>query len=130
MKKVMATIFAALSISSAFVYADSKQATMNVNLCAEPANWKLPTKWHLNAIAQCQQIKCTLIDESGGVPDPDPRKNTFWENIAWTFSEKGTPVNTGECKAFPMDPTCDFNTPRHTCAALFLLHPAAFQRRV
>ncbi len=84
------------------------------NSCTQPIAWVKSKNFHLNAVKYCQNIRCELVDYSGGVPNQN-----FWETIVWTFSQGGEIIATNQCTAYPMNPLCDFNMPRTTCAALY-----------
>ena len=114
MRKILLIAAIAILQLPAIIYAS--------DACTQPSNWTPSNKWHFNAVFNCHDTRCTLVDRSGGVPDPDPRKNNYWNNIYWTFSRNGIPIASDQCTAFPLNPACDFNEPRHTCAALYLMH--------
>lgn len=53
--------------------------------CTLPADWK-PKGFHFTPTFYCKNVKCRLITESWG--NPDPAHNTFCANVNWTLTDK------------------------------------------
>lgn len=67
--------------------------------CTVPSDWIPVSGYHEYARFNCMHIQCVLTVMSGGVPNGDPKKSTFWQKVGWNFEKKGTSniLYSGQC---------------------------------
>ncbi|MCX7126310.1 MAG: hypothetical protein NTU49_11450 [Gammaproteobacteria bacterium] len=120
MKKIIVTAFicGALSLMSGVALAENISSTQPIigsDLCIHPQDWQITDRFP-DVVLTCaaKRVTCTLVDLSGGIVN-----DNFWEIIDWSFTKSNGAQLSNQCTAYPMNPHCDFNTPRTTCAALY-----------